>query len=238
MVNEYLAHRVWGSAEAAIGRSFRAGADACRVVGVVENGKYSSLLEPPRPFVFARPSPAAQAGTVLVETAGPPSAFADAIRQAIRREAPHCSMTSFITLRRHMDLAYFAYQTAAGLLGTVALLGVFLAGVGLFGLVAYSVNRRTHEFGVRMALGAEPRTVLRMVVRQSLAPLAAGAVIGWLGAVAGARVLGSVLYEVQPADPLGSLAGTAIVAAVALAAASIPARRTLHIDPMTALRQT
>jgi predicted permease len=238
VVNEYLARQVWGSADAAIGKFFRTENTRHQVIGVVENGKYSMLLEAARPFVFVPFPETGREGTILVETAGPPRALVESVRKAIQAAAPHYHIGGLVTLRRHMDLAYFPFRLGAGTLGALALLGILLAGVGLYGMVAYSVSRRAHEFGVRAALGAQPRDVLRLVMRQSLAPVALGAAAGLGAALAAARVLGAALYHVSPADPVGVLAATAVVLVVALFAARIPARRAVRADPMVVLRRT
>jgi len=109
------------------------------------------------------------------------------------------TLHSLVTLRQQMSLAFFLWRAAAGLLGISAILGVFLSGVGLYGVVSHGVTRRAHEIGVRMAMGARPADVLRLVLRQGLSMVAIGAAIGTAGAVAAARVVSAVLYRVSPA---------------------------------------
>lgn len=121
-------------------------------------------------------------------------------------------------------------------MGALGLVGIFLAGTGLYGLMAYRVNRRRHEIGVRMALGAGPASVLELVLRESLALTAVGAALGVAAAVLAARVFSSLLYDVGAADPTGILAAVAAVALVSLAAAFRPAHRAIRLDPMTVLR--
>ena len=234
IVNEVLARRLWGSADAAVGRFLRVGAQDCQVAGVVENGKYHSLVEDPIPYLytFSRGE-----GTLVIETAGEPGAMAESVRKAFRESAPDASLVGLVTLREHLRIALFAWQITAGLLGISAVLGVFLAGVGLYGLVSYGVNRRAHEIGVRMAMGASPADVLRLVLRQALAMAGIGAAIGLACAFAAAKVVSALLYRVSPADPLGLLAGIVVVAAVTLLAAQAPARRAIRLDPMAVLRR-
>jgi putative ABC transport system permease protein len=136
-----------------------------------------------------------------------------------------------------MQLSLFPYRIGAGLVGTIAILGMFLAAVGLYGLVAYSVNRRTHEIGVRVAMGAGRTDVLALVFREVVSRLAIGSVIGFAVALAGSRILRSALYGVTPTDPIGLAAAVAAVAVVGLLAAYVPARRALRVNPMTALRE-
>jgi putative ABC transport system permease protein len=136
-----------------------------------------------------------------------------------------------------MRLALFPYRVGAGLIGTIAILGVFLSGVGLYGLVSYSVSRRTHEIGIRVAMGAETADVLALVFREAVSRLAIGAAIGLATGLAAAQVIRSTLYGVSPTDPIGLAAAVAVVATVGLLAAYAPARRALRVDPVTALRQ-
>jgi hypothetical protein len=238
VVNETMARQFWGSPDAAVGRVFRMDDHDYRIIGVAENGKYESLQEPPMPFVFAAmPPDKRDYGTLLIETAAPPSAMAGAIRKAIQDTDPDAFVASLTTLRQSMQISLYPYRIAAGLIGTIAMLGIFLAGVGLYGLVAYSVSRRTHEIGVRVAMGAERTDVLALVFRETMLRLAIGAVIGLAVALAAAEVLRSALYGVSPTDPIGIAVAVAVTAAVGLLAAYAPARRALRVDPANALRR-
>jgi putative ABC transport system permease protein len=238
VVNETMARQFWGSPDAAMGRVFRIDDNDYRIIGVAENGKYESFYEPPMPFLFvATPLAKRSGGTLLIETAAPPSAMAGAIRKAIQDTDPDALVASLATLRQSMQISLYPYRIAAGLIGTIAILGIFLAGVGLYGLIAYSVSRRTHDIGIRVAMGAGPADVLALVFRDTVLRLAIGAVIGLAVALAAAEVLRSALYGVSPTDPIGLAAAVAVVAAVGLLAAYAPARRALRVDPMTALRE-
>jgi hypothetical protein len=237
-VNETMARQIWGSPDAAMGRVFRMDGADRRVIAVAENGKYFALNEEPIPFVFAEvPLGKGGGGTLLIETAGPPSALAGTVRKAIHDAEPDALIMSLTSLRQHMQFSLFPYRIGAGLVGTIAILGMFLAAVGLYGLVAYSVNRRTHEIGVRLALGAGRTDVLTLVFREVASRLAIGSVIGFAVALAGSQILRSALYGVSPTDPLGLTAAVAAVAVVGLLAAYVPARRALRVNPTTALRE-
>ncbi len=238
VVNETMARQTWGSPDAAMGKVFRMDGVDCRVIGVAENGKYFELNEDPIPFVFgAAPLGKGGGGTLLVETAGPPLALAGTVRKAIHDAEPDALIMSLTSLRQSMRLSLFPYRVGAGLVGTIAILGVFLSGVGLYGLVSYSVSRRTHEIGVRVAMGARPADVLALVFRETVLRLAVGAVIGLAVGLAAAMVLRTGLYGVSPADPIGIAAAVAVVAAVGLLAAYAPARRALRVNPVDALRE-
>jgi predicted permease len=238
VVNETMARQFWGSPDAAMGRVFRMDENEYRIIGVAENGNYESLYEPPMPFVFAAtPLPKRGEGTLLIETAAPPSAMAGAIRKAIQDTDPDAFVASLATLRQSMQISLYPYRVAAGLIGTIAILGIFLSGVGLYGLIAYSVSRRAHEIGIRVAMGAERTDVLALVFRETVSRLAIGSVIGLAVALAAAEVLRSALYGVSPTDPIGIAVAVAVTAAVGLLASYAPARRALGVDPANALRQ-
>jgi predicted permease len=238
VVNETMARQIWGSPDAAMGKVFQMAGTNCQVLGVVEDGKYTSLQENPMPFVFqATPLYKRDHGTLLIETAAAPTAMAGTIRKAIHDTDPDAFVLSLVSLRQSLQLSLFPYRIGAGLVGAIAILGIFLGGVGLYGLVSYSVSRRTHEIGVRVAMGAGPKDVLMLVLREALARLAIGAVIGLAVALAAAQVIKAVLYHVSPADPIGLAAAVAAVAVVGLLATYAPARRALRVNPMTALRE-
>jgi ABC-type antimicrobial peptide transport system permease subunit len=232
-----MARQFWGSPDAAVGRVFRMDDSDYRVIGVAENGKYESLQEPPMPFLFAAmPLAKRDFGTLLIETAAPPSAMTGAIRKAIQDTDPDALVLNLGTLRQSMQISVYPYRIAAGLIGTIAMLGIFLAGVGLFGLVSYSVSRRTHEIGVRVAMGAERTDVLALVFREAASRLAIGSVIGLGVGLAAAQILRSALYGVSPADPIGVGAAVAVVPTVGLLAVYVPAQRAIKVDPIAALR--
>jgi predicted permease len=238
VVNETMARQFWGSPDAAMGRVFRMDENDYRIIGVAEDGKYESLYEPPMPFLFtAMPLAKRGYGTLLIETAAPPSALTGAIRKAIQDTDPDALAASLVTLRQSMQVSLFGYRIAAGLIGTLAVLGIFLAGVGLYGLVAYSVSRRTHEIGVRVAMGARRADVFLLVMREALSRIVIGTVIGLGVALAAAQIIRSALYHVSPADPMGVMVAVAVVAAVGFLATYAPARRALRVNPMTALRE-
>jgi len=236
-INEQMARRFWGSAGAAMGRFFRAGDRELQVAGVVENGKYFYLLENDSPYLFLpAPASAGGEGALAIEIHNRPEAAAAAVRNTLRTVAPDINTLSLTTMDQHMRLARLPQEAGAGSMGALGLTGVFLAGVGLYGLMAFRVRRRAHEIAVRMALGARPAGVLALVLRESLTLVALGAAIGLALAIAAAHVLSVLLYQVGAADPLALAAAAGSVAAVAALAAFRPARRAIRIDPMATLR--
>ena len=173
---------------------------------------------------------------LLIETAGDPAAMAGSVRKTFREQFPGFTLFTLVTLRQQMALAFFLWQAGASLLGILAVLGIFLSGIGLYGLVSYGVARRAHEIGVRMAMGARPTDVLRLVLQQGLSMVAIGAAIGTAVAVAAARVVSAILYRVNPADPLVLIEAVLAVAVVTFLAVQTPARRAIRTDPMAVLR--
>lgn len=239
VVNESMARKIWGSPQAAMGKVFRVEGEDLHVIGVMQNGKYVELREKPTPFMFiATPFPKAGGeGTLLIETATAPLSVAGTIRSTIRDAGPDAVIASLVTLRQHLRFALFADRIAAGFVGIIAMLGMFLAAAGLYGLVSYSVTRRTHEIGIRMVMGASSADVFSMVLCEALSRVAIGAVIGLAAALAAARIAAHALYHVSAADPVSMAAAVLAVAAIGLLAVCAPARRALRVDPMTALRR-
>jgi ABC-type antimicrobial peptide transport system permease subunit len=240
VVNETMARRFWGSPDAAVGKVFQMDGTNSQVLGVVEDGKYGSLQEEPVPYLFVATQPGKRGeGTLLIETAAAPTAMAGAIRQAIHDTDPEAFVMSLVSLRQNMQLSLFPYRVSAGLVGTIAVLGIFLGGVGLYGLVSYGVSRRTHEIGIRVAMGAGRADVLVLVFREAVSQLAIGSVIGLGVGLGAAQLLKAALYRasVSPTDAVGLAAAVAVVATVGLLAAYAPARRALRVNPMTALRE-
>jgi ABC-type antimicrobial peptide transport system permease subunit len=157
------------------------------------------------------------------------------IRAALRELDGHIAMAQLRTVNQAMGEAVAARRFVMLLLGGFAVLALTLAGIGIYGVLAYLVGQRTRELGIRMALGADRRTVLRLVLRQSLWHVGPGVVLGVVGALALTRLLQSQLYGVQPADSLTFTAVTLLLVVIALVASWIPARRAAAVSPMAAL---
>lgn len=237
LVNQTMARQFWGGPDAAMGRFFRMENADVQVIGVVEDGKYGSLTEPAMPHMYVPAPPMAGEGYILIESAMNAGNLAATVRKTILAASPGLSIGSLTTLRQHLRLPLFAWEAGAGLVSVVGLLGIFLGGVGLYGMVSYSVTRRVHEIGVRMALGAQPRDVLGLVARQALWLVGVGSAVGIAIALTVARVISAVFYNVSPADPLAIAGSVVVVAAIALLATQVPARRALRVDPISVLRQ-
>jgi predicted permease len=242
VVNEAMARYFFGEGNP-IGRRFSLDEKldpdrAFEIVGVVENAKYADLRTDPRMLYI----PNAQEGRGLgrmyfeVRTAGDPSAFVGPIRSAVREVDASLALEGVKTQTQQIAEAATQERMFAELCSLFSLLALGLAAIGLYGLMAYSVGRRTNEIGIRMALGAQPRQVFFMVLRQSVGLVAVGVVAGLLAAMAATRLIASQLYGLKPTDPLTLGFATFFMLAVAALAAYLPARRATQVDPMVALR--
>ena len=210
------------------------------IVGMASDAKFSSPREPAEPMLFLSAfqlqSVITYVNEIEVRAAGDPTSVIEEVRRAIHDIDPNLPITNVATLVSQVNDSLGQQQAVSGLAGFFGILGLVLACVGLYGIMAYSVTRRTHEIGIRMALGAKKNDVLRMVVGQGLKLAVIGVTIGIAGALALTRFLASLLYGVKPIDPLTFIAASLILTAVALAACCIPARRAAKVDPMIALR--
>jgi ABC-type antimicrobial peptide transport system permease subunit len=158
------------------------------------------------------------------------------IRQIIRAVDVHIPITYEKTIRDHMAIALWPSWMGAMLLGSLGLLAFILASMGVYGVMAYSVSQRTRELGIRMALGAQTGQVIQLVLRQGMFLAAIGLGFGLLAAFGSTRLAGSLLYGVNPNDPVIFICVTSLLALAAFAACYFPARRALKIDPIIALR--
>jgi putative ABC transport system permease protein len=207
------------------------------IVGVVGNINYSGLDAPPEAAVYF---PFRQATSnnqfVVVRTAGDPRGLVQAARGVVARLDKDLPVANLRTMDELMTASVAPPRFRTILVSMFAVVGLLLSAIGIYGVMAYAVTERTHELGVRMALGADRRDVLRMVLREAMNLAAAGVVLGLAGAFAAARLIQSLLFGVTPTDAV-TFAGIAILLVVtALVASYIPARRATRVDPMVALR--
>jgi predicted permease len=207
------------------------------VVGVLRDAKYNSVRDAVQPTEYV-PYPQARMSNAVFEvrTAGAPAGAMGSIRDVGRQIDPNLPLTDVSTQIEQVEKRFQQerlFAVAYALFGALALL---LASVGLFGLMSYSVSRRTNEIGVRMALGAQPADVLRLVMGESMLLVAVGAVLGVAAALASARLIATQLFGVPPTDLAALLAAVGIMAAVSAFAGYLPARRAARVDPMVALR--
>jgi putative ABC transport system permease protein len=173
---------------------------------------------------------------LIVRTRGEPSALTAAVRDAIRSIDPSQPISNITTMKDHLAEVLIRQRFSAVLMGTLAAIGLILAVIGLYGVLATSVRQRTGEIGLRMALGARSRDILRLVLGHGLALILFGLLIGLFGAFAITRVFSAVLYEISPNDPVTFIFVTILLTIAALFACYLPARRAMKVDPMIALR--
>ena len=236
IVNDAMARKFWPGQDA-VGRSIQIKKKNYQIVGVVEAGRYVDLHETAQPYLFLPFTQNFSYECVLfVETAGDPRAFVRTILKETAAVDEHLPIVRAVTFSDYMREVLKAERSMATLLVSLSILGMFLAAVGLYAAVAYLVSRRTHEIGIRMALGARRAAVIRLVLAQGLRLSAVGAGIGLVGAVAVSRLMSSFLYGVRPSDPLCYVASILVAVGVALLASYFPARRATKVDPMVALR--
>lgn len=207
------------------------------IVGEVNTVKYSTLGEPPQPIVYL---PLKQhysaAFNVFVRTKGDPAAATATVRSTMKELAPFLPLLRMQTMQTVLENSLTAPKIAAELLGTFGFLALILAAIGTYGVMSYSVNQRTQEIGIRMALGAQPGDVLRLILSGGMAMVAAGVVIGLGISVLFARSLNTLLFGIGSFDPASFLSTAALLMLVALAACWLPARRAMRVDPIVALR--
>jgi putative ABC transport system permease protein len=192
---------------------------------------------PPQPeFYLSALQTGRMSGSLAIHTKVDPASLTGAVRQAIWSVNPDQPITDVATMEDILDQEVFQRRLQTILLGFCAALALLLSAVGTYGLVAYSVAQRTHELGVRMALGAERMDILRLVLVQGLKLTLIGVGIGITGAFGLTRFLSSLLYGVKPSDPVTFTAVSLVLATVALLANYLPERRATKVDPMVALR--
>lgn len=243
VVNEFMARHFWPNGNA-IGQRFSFdGPDGPwnEVVGISEQGKYDNIFEDPSMYFFA---PIGQnhksLRSIHVRTEGDPEALALAIQAEVRTLDPELLVFDVATLDhvfRYGGSGLWLLRLAATFAGAVGTLGLVLALVGVYGVASYSVAERTREIGIRMALGAQTRDILRMVSRQGLGSVLGGLLAGLTLAVILARAMSSLLFGISPIDPVTFLAVTLLLALIATLAFSVPAARATRVDPIETLRQ-
>jgi putative ABC transport system permease protein len=242
VINETLARGFFGAGDP-IGQRIKLGAPGSprpwrTVVGITADVRDRGLALPASPEIAV---PLAQdppdSVVIVARTAGDPIALVPQVRAVVRAADPTWPLSEVRTLDRIVTDSIAGRRSPALLLAGFALLAVTLAGLGIYGVMSYAVSGRAHEMGVRMALGARPGDVARLVVGEGVGLALAGAAIGLAGAAAAGRALSSLLFEVRPADPLTFTASAAALVAVAAAACARPALRAARVDPAVALRE-
>ncbi len=236
MISEAMARRFWPRQDP-VGERFTASGRSVTVVGVVADIMFRSLGEVPQPFFYM---PLAQQYrpevNLQVRMVGAPAALLATLRREVQEIDPGLAVFEAKTLSAQLDLALWPARIGAALLGTFGLLALVLATLGIYGLMAYSVNRRTRELGIRIALGARQSDILRLVVGQGMTLVLAGLILGLIGASVLSHLLASFLYGVSAFDPVTLGLTSLILGNVALVACGLPALKAARTNPLVALR--
>jgi putative ABC transport system permease protein len=225
LINETLARQFW-SGDSPLGRTLIADGDRVEVVGVVQDGKYQNVGEAP---VMA---------TVAIRASGSPIELARAVREAIAHADPEVPVYDVRPMIEHLDNgnAFFPFRLGAFMTTLFGGMGVLLAAIGLYGMIAYHVGQRTQEIGVRVALGARAADIIQDVLMQGGRFAAIGMTIGIVLAAVVAQLLKGLLIGVSPFDPATYATVAGLLVAICLLASFVPARRATTVDPLTALR--
>jgi predicted permease len=241
IVNQAFVQRVFAG-QNPIGQHVTGGHTDYQIIGVVGNVKSRTLGEDTRPVLYrsllqsVASDPSQLGYTLLVHTAGNPASVQQAVQRQIHALDPQMAIFNEETMQEHVRTAFFLPRLAAMLFGTFGCIGLVLAAVGLYGVMSFAVSRRTREIGIRMAMGAKPGTVEKLVLRQGMTLTLIAIALGWPVAWMLARIAASFLYGIQPHDALTFAVVPPFLAVIALVACWIPARRAASINPMQALR--
>jgi predicted permease len=242
VVNQAMVERFWPNQDP-IGRHFKLGSEpqhVIEVIGVIKDARFHSITGDIAPYFFVPVAQHYQSNSLAilqVRTSIAPETMIPQIERLIESLAPSMPVFDVQTMTQALDTfnGLLLFQIGAGLAASLGLLGLVLAVVGVYGVISYSATQRTHEIGVRMAVGAQPLDILQMVLRQGLLIVCVGLALGMAAAFASARVLSGFL-TVSPTDPVTYVSVATVLTLVALCACYIPARRATKIDPMIALR--
>jgi putative ABC transport system permease protein len=236
VVNETMARLFWPG-QSAVGKRIMRGEGAIEIVGVVRDVKHYQLDGEIRPEMYV---PLTQYSrsimTIVVRTALAPESLALAARRELIEIDKDVPVAELRTMEELLGASVSRPRLYSALLGIFSAVALLLAAVGIYGVMAYSVNQRTRELGLRMALGAEASSVRGMILRQAMAAVLGGIAFGTAGAFAVTRVMKDLLFGVSPTDPLTFFGASMLLVTVAAAAAYFPARRATRVDPLVALR--
>jgi predicted permease len=236
LVNETMAAKYWHGRNP-IGERVQVKGRWMRVVGMAKDSKYQSVRETPKPFFYV---PRRQNFTVgaglYIRTPLSPETMAAALTREVHALDANLALYEVITLQEQLDRSTSPQQVAVTLVGTLGGLALLLATIGLYGVMSYAVSQSTRELGLRMALGADATNLLRLVFSRGLALTAGGVALGAVVALGMTRLLGSLLFEVSPRDPMAFGSALAVMTIASLAACFLPAWRATRTDPARALR--
>ncbi len=235
LISQSAADRYFAG-ETAVGHRISLGDMEAEIVGVVGDIRRASLVDDPRPdlyFPFERES--IPSATLFIRTTGDPEAVLPSVRAAVRRIEPNAAFFGTRTLAQIAEQSAAATRLASRLLAGFAVIALVLATIGVYGVMSYGVRRRTRELGTRLALGASPGDITRLVLRQAGVLALLGLAAGMAATLGLARTLSSLLFGVPPWDPVALASAAALLALATLAASYLPARRAARVDPASIL---
>ena len=241
IINETMAKKFWPN-EDALGKHFGikgANGPFMEVIGIVQDAKIQNPTANPQPFYYV---PFEQSynslRTIHVRTSVAPESLALQVQSAIHEAVPNVPVTQVKTMNEALQGAngFFLFRFGAQLTLAMGLLGLILAVVGIYSVVSYAAAQRTQEIGIRVAMGASPQDILKMILRQGLSVVGVGVAVGLMLALAGTRVMSGLIVGIKPTDPLTFAVVLSLLTAIALFACWVPARRATRIDPLVALR--
>jgi predicted permease len=236
LVNQALADHYWPH-QYPIGKRLHIHENWFSIIGIARNTKYNDLSEAPQPFIYLPVFQDYYPGAIIhARVSGDPLVFAATIEKTVHELNPELPVYDVTTLRSRVQIASTGERIAGTFVGLFGLLALVLAGVGIYGVIALTTRQRTHEIGIRIALGAQKRNVFGLVLNQGLRLTLIGIGIGVALAFTLTRFLGSMLFGVTPTDVLTFIAVVILLLIVALAACYVPAHRAAGIDPIVALR--
>ena len=240
IVNQNFAQRYFGG-RSPVGRRVLVDGAWSTVAGMAKDSKYNRLTEPPTPCIYVpyRQHHSSEFWTAFfIRTVGPPRGSIGAVRREAVAINPNAGVSEVVEFEEMVTGSLYAEKVAAALLSVLGAVSLLLAALGMYSVLAYAVSQRRHEFGIRMALGAEPSDVVFLVLRRGMVLTAAGILVGAVLAIAAARLAAGLLVDVSPGDP-AAIAGSALfLGAIALLASYLPARRATKVDPVVALRES
>lgn len=237
VITRSMAERYWpGDSPVGARISLDSDAEPRTIVGVVGDTRFDGLQSPEADQLFYPMAQGGMGGWIVIRTGDDPAAMASTLREIAYSLGPENPISQVQTMATLRDDALASPRLTAQLLGLFALLALVVTVTGIAGVMAYDVSQRTHEMGIRMALGARRGGLVGMVLGQGLVLVLIGLVLGVVGAVAFSRVMGGLLYEVEPTDPVTFVGVVVVLVAAATAACLAPARRATAIDPAIALR--
>ncbi len=237
IINETMAAKYWPGKDP-IGQRLKVKDTWMQIVGVAKNVYYETKLEAPRSFFYV---PVRQnffvGNTLLIRTQETPGAITNALSREVHALDPTLAPYAAVRLQEQVDQRGYTQRLAVTLLAIFGGMALFLATIGLYAVMSYSVSQRTHELGLRMALGADAGNLLRLVLSHGLRLTTAGILVGTIAAFVLTRLMGNLLYKVSPRDPLAFGSALVVITLASLAACFLPAWRATRVDPVQALRE-